>query len=95
MVIWQNLKTRLKRFNVSESIQRPVYESRVNLHHDAEPRSKVILEGVAIFFKKKFVRTEYDYDGDRSDDFQLFHVISEDSAYSNEIHSMNLLHAFS
>ena len=35
---------------MSESIQRPGYESRVNLHHDAEPRVKVVLEGVAIFF---------------------------------------------
>ena len=39
---------------MSESIQRPGYESRVNLHQDAEPRAKVVLEGVAIFF---FVRT--------------------------------------
>ena len=35
---------------MSESIQRPGYESRVNLHQDAEPRAKVVLEGVAIFF---------------------------------------------
>ena len=50
MAVRWNLKTRLKRFNVSESIQRLGYESRVNLHHDAEPRAKVVLEHVAIFF---------------------------------------------
>ena len=44
------MKTRLNRFNVSESIQRPGYESRVNLLQDAEPRAKVVLEGVVIFF---------------------------------------------
>ena len=43
------MKTRLKRFNVSESIQQLGYESRVNLNHDAEPRAKVVLEGVAIY----------------------------------------------
>ena len=50
MAVRLNLKTRLKRFNVSESIQRPAYESLVNLHHDVEPCAKVVLEGVAIFF---------------------------------------------
>ena len=35
---------------MSESIQWPGYESRANLHHDAEPRAKVVLEGVAVFF---------------------------------------------
>ena len=46
----KNLKTRLKRFNVIESIQRPGYESRVNLDRDAEPRPKVVLEGFALYF---------------------------------------------
>ena len=40
----------IKLENQVESIQRPGYESRVNLHHDAEPRAKVVLEGVAIYF---------------------------------------------
>ena len=40
----------IKLENQVESIQRPGYESRVNLHHDAEPRAKVVLQGVAILF---------------------------------------------
>ena len=62
---------------MSESIQRPGYESRVNLHHDAELRAKVFLEGVAIFF---FVRTGPVCDGDGFNAVRLFRVISEDSA---------------
>ena len=27
-----------------------LYESRVNRHHDTEPRAKIVLEGVGIFF---------------------------------------------
>ena len=71
------MKTRLNRFKASESIQRPGYESRVNLHHDAEPRAKVVLEGVAIFF---LVRTGPVYDGDGFNAVRLFRVISIDSA---------------
>ena len=70
------MKTRLNRFNVSESIQRAGYESLVNLHQDAEPRAKVVLEGVAIFFSE--VRAGFD--GDRFNAVRLFRVISEDSA---------------
>ena len=64
---------------MSESIQRPgyAYESRVNLHHDAEQRAKVVLEGVAIFFS---VRTGPVYDGDRFNAIRLFRLNSEDSA---------------
>ena len=62
---------------MSESIQRPTYESRVNLLQDAEPRAKVVLEGVAIFF---FGKDRASFDGDRFNAVRLFRVISEDSA---------------
>ena len=62
---------------MSESIKRPGYESRVNLHHDAEPRAKVVLEGVAIFF---FYKDRAGFDGDRFNAVRLFRVISKDSA---------------
>ena len=85
------MKTKLKRFNVSESIQRPgyMYESRVNLHHDAEPRAKVVLEGVAIFF---FVRTGPVTTGTDSMPFEYFVGFHFQKIQLNEIHSMNLLH---
>ena len=62
---------------MSESIQRPGYESRVNLHQDAEPRAKVVLEGAAIFF---FCKDRAGLDGDGFNAVRLFRVISEDSA---------------
>ena len=62
---------------MSKSIQRPGYKSRVNLHHDAEPRAKVVLEDVAIFFCCK---DRAGFDGDRFNAVRLFRVISEDSA---------------
>ena len=65
---------------MSELIQWPGYESRVNLHHDTEPRAKIVLEGAAMFFFTTFVQSEYDYDGDRFNAVRLFHVLSEDSA---------------
>ena len=61
---------------MSESIQRPGYELRVNLHHDTEPRAKVVLEHVAIFF----CEDQAGFDGDRFNAVRLFRVISEDSA---------------
>ena len=72
---------------MSESIQRPGYESRVNLHHDAELRAKVVLEGVAIFF----CTNRAGYDRDRFNAVRLFRVISEDSA---ERDSLNESSAF-
>ena len=65
---------------MSESIQRPGYESRVNLLHDAEPRAKVVLEGVAIFFCMVHHADRAGYDGDRFNAVRLFRVISEVSA---------------
>ena len=61
---------------MSESIQRPGNESRVNLHQDAEPRAKVVLEVVAIFFSKD----RAGFDRDRFNAVRLFRMISEDSA---------------
>ena len=62
----------------------------MNLHHDAEPRAKVVLEGVAIFF---FERTGPVYDGDRFNAVRLFRVISEDSA-EQEYQSLDESSAF-
>ena len=61
---------------MSESIQRPGYESRENLHQDAEPPTKVVLEGVAIFFCKD----RAGFDRDKFNAVRLFRMISEDSA---------------
>ena len=63
---------------MSESIQRPGYESRVNLHQDGEPRAEVVLEGVDIFFF--FCKDWARFDGDGFNAVRLFRVISEDSA---------------
>ena len=55
----------------------------MNLHHDAEPRAKVVLEGVAIFF---FVRTGPVTTGTDSMPFDYFRgVISEDSAKQDSL----------
>ena len=74
---------------MSESIQRPGYKSRVNLHHDAKPREKVVLEDVAIFFCCK---NRAGFDGDRFNAVRLFARFQK--IQPNEIHSMNLLNRF-
>ena len=55
--------------------------------HDAEPRAKVVLEGVAIFF---FVRTRPVTTGTDSMPFNYFARFQK--IHPNKIHSMNLLH---
>ena len=75
---------------MSESIQRPDYESRVNLLHDSEPRAKVVLEGVAIYIYI-FCTDRAGQVGDRFNAVRFFRVISEDSA---ERDSLNESSAF-
>ena len=65
---------------MSESIQRPGNESRVNLLHDAEPRAKSFSKASPYFFVWCTMRTGPVYDGDRFNAIRFFHVISEDSA---------------
>ena len=70
---------------MSESIQRLGPESRVNLHHDAEPRAESRSRKHRHNFFTTFVRTECDYDEDRFNVVQLFRVISEDSAKGDSL----------
>ena len=63
--------------------------SSESLHHDTEPRAKVVLEGVAIFFFT-FVRTEYGTMGTDSMPFDYFAWFQK--IQPKDTHSMNLLH---
>ena len=78
----------MNRFNVSESIQRPGYESRVNLisrrRAARESRSR---RHRHIFFCKD----RAGFDGDRFNAVRLFRVISEDSAERDSLDESSAL----